>query len=186
MVPPLDHWGSQPPVDLGRIGALRARCYRPLHDGADVQVRMAWTVCRSGERALVRELFQDGQRCIEEHWWQHGGLPESLLAEEASGTSVRLARTTALAVPADDHPVGDVLTALRQALRVALENERRQVASVAVYFGTVPVELAACVVHVGAPTDSQVRFDVRNDGAEPLLRAAARFACGAVPAPVIA
>jgi hypothetical protein len=171
----LAHWAFLPAQQTGGFCALRVRIYPPALSGADMVVRTA----RANGSALVRELYQGGRRCVEEHWWPPGAAPAGLLPEETRETERQARPRIAGRLVPVETPMVVEADILAGALDVALRGEARRVISVAACFDTVPADPLACTVRICAAAEGRIRLDVETDFGTPVLRAAVWFGCGA-------
>ena len=171
----LAHWALLPAQQTGGFCALRVRIYRPASSGTDVVVRTA----RADGSALVRELYQGGRRCVEEHWWPAGAAPAGLLTGETQETERQARPRIAGRLLPVETPMAAEAHLLAAALDVALRGDVRRVIAVAACFDTVPAGPLACTVRTGAATEGRIRLEVETDSGTPVLRAAVWFGCGA-------
>jgi hypothetical protein len=171
----LAHWAFLPAQQTGGFGALRVRIFRPALSGTDVVVRTA----RADGSALVRELYQGGSRCVEEHWWPAGAAPAGLLTGETQETGRQARPRVAGRLLPVESPVAAEAHLLAAALDVAVRGEARRVISVAARFDTVPAGPLACTVRICAAAEGRIRLEVETDSGTPVLRATVWFGCGA-------
>ena len=189
---PLSHWALLPAPalgELGELGAVRVRIYRPLRAGPGITAQRTWITGAGGECTLVRELFQGDDRCIEECWWPAGAVPERLIPGEPEpcpvlrvvrpgrGDRQAAAAMTAAGTPGDPQDLRQVRELL-VALKAALRDESRRVASVAARFRRGPAELLACTVRVGGGAEGRLHLDAEAGDGRQILRAAVWFGCG--------
>jgi hypothetical protein len=137
----------------------------------------------------VRELFEGGRRCIEEHWWRPATVPSTLLPGEGEHSPLlRAVRATqgdysAAFFTADQSSpraaqIARSLNGLLIALGVALRDERRQVISVAATFREVPADQEAGAVLVRSDAEGRLRLEVVGPDGTQMLRAGIWFGCG--------
>jgi hypothetical protein len=191
---PLGHWAFYSAPAAGTPGAVRVRIYRPLklisNGGVpDVTLRTSWIAEANGEHALLRELYQDGCRCIEEHWWPADAVPAGLIpARRSLSSELRFIRpgkldllagkTAATGIPPDDQRTAASIGRLVAALSAALRDERRRVATVAACFLSAPTRPQDCIIRISGGAEGRLWLDVEDTRRCLLLLAAVWFGCG--------
>jgi hypothetical protein len=190
----LGHWAFLPTARVGSLGAVRVRIFWPLLADGDVEARTAWSAGTGFGQVLVRDLYQDNRRAVQEHWWPVGAVPADLIPGEPAESAVprslragaRLAKALAGGSPDDGSP-DRVATALMGGLLAALDTAlhgcTRPVISVAASFDGEPADLQACVVRISASTEGRIHLHVESSPGRQVLRAAVWFGCGSARRP---